>query len=123
MSKISLIIRREYITRVRKKSFIIMTLIGPLLFAALIILPGWLTTVEDKEVLEIVVVEYDAKGQPVPAEEQFFRDVIPNKSNIKFTYLDNARLPDILKAFEATQYDGVLVPPANPDFSRTPGFR
>ena len=27
---------------------------------------------------------------------------------MKFVYLNNARLPDILKAFEATQYDGVL---------------
>ena len=111
MSKIGLIIRREYITRVRKKSFIIMTLIGPVLFAALIVLPGWLTTLEDTEELEIAVVEYDANGQPVPAAEQFFRDVIPNRDNMKFTYLNNARLPDILKAFEASQYDGVLYLP------------
>jgi ABC-2 type transport system permease protein len=111
MSKIGLIIGREYLTRVRKKSFIIMTLIGPLLFAALIILPGWFISLEDSEVLEIAVVEYDAKGQPVPSEAQFFRNVIPDKDNMKFTYLNNARLPDILKAFEATQYDGILYLP------------
>jgi len=111
MNKIGLIIGREYLTRVRKKSFIIMTILGPILFAALIILPGWLTTVEDSEVLEIAVVEYDANSQPVPAEQQFFRNVIPDKSNMKFIYLDKARLPDILKAFDATQYDGVLYLP------------
>ena len=111
MSKISLIIKREYLTRVKKKSFIIMTLLGPILFAAIIILPGWLTTLEDSEQLEIAVVEYDAKGQPVPSEQQFFRNVIPDRPNMKFVYLDNARLPDILKAFEATQYDGVLFLP------------
>jgi len=111
MNKIGLIIGREYVTRVRKKSFIIMTILGPILFAALIILPGWLTTVEDSEVLEIAVVEYDANSQPVPAEQQFFRNVIPDKSNMKFIYLDKARLPDILKAFDATQYDGVLYLP------------
>lgn len=108
MSKIGLIIGREYITRVRKKSFIIMTIIGPLLFAALIILPGWFATLEDSEVTEIAVVEYDALGQPVPDSLQFFRDVIPNRDNMKFTYLNNARLPDVLKAFEGTQYGGVL---------------
>jgi ABC-2 type transport system permease protein len=111
MNKIGLIIGREYLTRVRKKSFIIMTLIGPILFAALIILPGWLATLEDSDVLEIAVVEYDAKGQPVPAENQFFRNIIPDKENMKFVYLNNARLPDILRAFEATQYDGVLFLP------------
>ena len=37
MNKISVIIKREYITRVRKKSFIIMTILAPLLMAAIII--------------------------------------------------------------------------------------
>jgi len=82
MNKISLIIGREYMTRVRKKSFIVMTLLGPILFAALIIVPGWLATIEDTEVLEIAVVEYDARGQAVPASEQFFRDVVPDKENM-----------------------------------------
>ncbi len=111
MNKIGLIIGREYLTRVRKKSFIIMTLIGPVLFAALIVLPGWFATMEDKEVREIAVVEYDANGQPVPDSLQFFRDVIPNKENIKFTYLSNARLPDVLKLYDAAHYDGVLFLP------------
>ncbi len=35
MNKILLIIQREYLTRVRKRSFLIMTLLGPLLVAAL----------------------------------------------------------------------------------------
>ncbi len=108
MNKIGLIIWREYLTRVRKKSFIIMTILGPVLFAALIVLPGWLATLDDTEIQEIAVVEYNRNGQPVPASEQFFRDVIPNKENLKFTYLDNAQLPEILKAFDASNYDGVL---------------
>jgi len=111
MNKIGLIIWREYLTRVRKKSFIIMTFLGPVLFAALIVLPGWLAQMEDSDVKEIAVVEYNSNNQPVPASLQFFRNVIPNKENIKFTYLNNARLPDVLKAFEATQYDGVLFLP------------
>jgi ABC-2 type transport system permease protein len=111
MSKIGLIIGREYVTRVKKKSFIIMTIIGPVLFAALIIVPGWLAQVEDKDVKEIAVVEGDANGQPVPDSLQFFRDIIPNKENLKFTYLGNVKLEDILKAFNATQYEGVLYLP------------
>lgn len=108
MNKIGLIIGREYLTRVRKKSFIVMTLIGPVLFAALIVLPGWFATMEDKDVREIAVVEYDSNGQPIPDSLQFFRDVIPNKENIRFTYLSSARLPDVLKLYDAAHYDGVL---------------
>lgn len=111
MNKIALIIGREYSTRVRKKSFIIMTILGPILFAALIIGPAWLTTLEDKDVKEIAVVEADANGQPVPDSLQFFRDIIPNRENIKFTYLGSVRLTDILKAFNETQYEGVLYLP------------
>lgn len=39
MGKIGLIIQREYFSRVKKKSFIIMTIVGPLLMAALFIVP------------------------------------------------------------------------------------
>jgi ABC-2 type transport system permease protein len=111
INKIGLIIRREYVTRVRKRSFIIMTFLGPVLFASLIVLPAWLSQVEDKGIKEIAVVEYDMNGQTVPDSLQFFRDVIPNTGNLKFTYLNNARLTDVLKAFNATKYDGVLFLP------------
>ncbi|NNC83427.1 MAG: ABC transporter permease, partial [Flavobacteriales bacterium] len=36
MHKVWLIIQREYLTRVKKKSFIIMTILGPLLFVGFI---------------------------------------------------------------------------------------
>ena len=42
MRKIWLIIKREYLVRVRKKSFIIMTIVGPLLMAALLIVPTYI---------------------------------------------------------------------------------
>src|SRR6266480_2973582 len=43
MGKIGLIISREYITRIRKPSFIIMTILGPVLMACVFIVPVWLT--------------------------------------------------------------------------------
>ena len=39
MNKIGLIIKREYLTRVRKRSFLIMTFLGPILLAAIYIIP------------------------------------------------------------------------------------
>ncbi|HQN98247.1 MAG TPA: ABC transporter permease [Bacteroidales bacterium] len=44
MSKISLIIEREYMTRVKKKTFVIMTILGPILIAALWIVPIYVST-------------------------------------------------------------------------------
>jgi ABC-2 type transport system permease protein len=65
MSKVKHIISREYITRVRKKSFIIMTILGPILFAGMMIVPIWLTQLEDSDEKKIVVVEFDHFGRPV----------------------------------------------------------
>jgi ABC-2 type transport system permease protein len=48
MNKILIIIQREYLTRVRKKSFLIMTILGPLLMASVYILPVYLTTLSDE---------------------------------------------------------------------------
>jgi ABC-2 type transport system permease protein len=55
MGKIGLIISREYLTRVKKKSFLLLTLLGPLVWAALIIVPGFLTEAADN-VKDIYVV-------------------------------------------------------------------
>jgi len=49
MHKIWLIIKREYLVRVRKKSFIIMTILGPILMAALLIVPTFLATQTQEE--------------------------------------------------------------------------
>ena len=56
MRKIWLIIKREYLVRVRKKAFLIMTIIGPLLMAALMIVPAYLAN-ETKELRNIAIEE------------------------------------------------------------------
>ena len=56
MHKIWLIIKREYLVRVRKKSFIIMTIVGPLLIAALLIVPTYIAN-ESQEKRTIAIQE------------------------------------------------------------------
>jgi ABC-2 type transport system permease protein len=60
MNKALLILKREYLTRVRKKSFIIMTLLVPFIFAAMTILPAWLAMQDDHE--ERTIAVYDGTG-------------------------------------------------------------
>lgn len=47
MNNLLLVIRREFSVRVRKKSFILLTLLTPLLFAALVFVPFWFATIKD----------------------------------------------------------------------------
>ena len=58
MHKIWLIIKREYLVRVRKKSFIIMTILGPILMAALLVVPTYLA--EENQENRIIALNEDA---------------------------------------------------------------
>ena len=57
MSLVNLIIQREYLSRVRKKSFIIMTFLGPLLFAGVVALGTYLSMQDDQQHTVLVVDE------------------------------------------------------------------
>lgn len=57
MNKLSIIILREFTTRVVKKSFILMTVLMPFLFAALVFVPMWLGQINDDEQQKIVVID------------------------------------------------------------------
>ncbi len=61
MSKIGLIIEREYLTRVKKKSFIILTFLTPLLLVALIAVPLALSMVKSSDVKTIAVSDSDGR--------------------------------------------------------------
>lgn len=120
MNKIFLIIRREYLTRVRKKSFIIMTILGPLLFASFIILMAWSSQAEDKEEKTIAVVETDEFGQTKPESERLF-NVFPNKDNLRFQYV-SASLEVLKSSLSHSKYFGILHIPYNVINSETVEF-
>ncbi|MEO1012543.1 MAG: ABC transporter permease [Bacteroidota bacterium] len=49
MSKLALIIRREYLAKVRNKSFVIMTFLSPILMVGMVVLIAYLTKLNDNE--------------------------------------------------------------------------
>lgn len=55
MSKIGLIIEREYMSRVRKKSFLILTFLTPLLIVAMVAVPLLLSMIKDTDVKKVAV--------------------------------------------------------------------
>ena len=58
MNKLDIIIKREYLTRVRKRSFLILTFLGPIFFAALMIAPSLLMlksdSLDDKKAIAVL---------------------------------------------------------------------
>jgi ABC-2 type transport system permease protein len=62
MAKLWAVIKREYLERVRSKWFLIATLLGPIFFSAIIIVPAWLAS-RSKATSEIYNIEIlDATG-------------------------------------------------------------
>lgn len=61
MNKILIIIQREFLNRVSKKSFILLTILMPFIFAALIFVPALLSTVKSDEVKQVVIIDHTQK--------------------------------------------------------------
>jgi ABC-2 type transport system permease protein len=99
MSKISVIIQREYLTRVRKKSFIVMTILAPLLMIGIIVVPTVLMTTEGQDYKKIAVVEKDS---------DLFRSALPSTEDAEFVYLGNVDINDLKSNFSDAGYYGVL---------------
>lgn len=57
MNKIGLIIKREYLRRVSKKSFLLLTFLTPFVFAAMVFVPLWLSTIKGDDAKQVVVVD------------------------------------------------------------------
>jgi ABC-2 type transport system permease protein len=76
IKKIKLIIQREYLTRVKKRSFVVMTILGPLLMAAIVIVPIYIATRTN-----------EAKTISVIDETGFFVEKFREADNIRFHYL------------------------------------
>jgi ABC-2 type transport system permease protein len=101
MNKIALIIQREYLTRVKKKSFIIMTILGPLLLAGIMIVPIWLSMQKPSQ-QQIQVVD----------DSYLFKGLIPEKEFIDFVYPEMS-LEKAQEDFYMSDFDAILYIPHN----------
>lgn len=99
MNKISIIIGREYSTRVKKKSFIIMTFLTPVLMASIFLVLILMMSDKDKNFKKIAVIEDGS---------DLFKGVIPNTDDAEFVYLPGANVNDLKSKFESEGYYGIL---------------
>ena len=101
MNKIGLIIKREYFTRVKKRSFIIMTFLGPLLMAAIYIIPILLALRGDNERRTIAVVD----------QSHWFEQQFRNNDQQTYILLDDISIDSTKKLIQEGAYDIALFIP------------
>ena len=101
MNHLSLIIKREYINKVRNKSFIIMTFLSPLIFVGIFALVGYLSSINNDNIRAISIV--DQTG--VLANN--FKDTATEK----YTVLNNVSIDEAkLLGVEGTVYGVLYIP-------------
>lgn len=101
MKQLKLIISREYWTRVRRKSFIIATLVTPLALGVFTVIVSYILQYESEEVVRIAVVD----------EGNIFNTGIADEEFVYFKKVDTD--VEILKQnFEQMDYQGILVTPS-----------
>ncbi len=103
MNKILLIIRREYLNRVTKKSFLIVTLITPLLFAGIMFLPGYLATRENKTEQKVAVVD----------RSTIFLGTLEDSKSTKFVFIKNEEYQQVKDNLKSNGYYALLEIPDN----------
>ncbi len=106
MSKIFLIIKREFLTRVRKRAFIIGTILFPLLYLGLIFGTGYIAE-KTKESLKIAVIDNSGLFKNELTNPKFNGDTI---NTIKLVTASEQRLK---QSFDSMGYDGYIIIPEN----------
>lgn len=102
MNKIGLIIKREYLTRVRKRSFLIMTFLGPILMAAIYIIPIMLALNANNENMRIAVVD----------ESHWFEERFTNNEQHTFVNMPSQPIDSVKELVKKGVFDMALyVPP------------
>ncbi|MEL6658599.1 MAG: ABC transporter permease [Bacteroidota bacterium] len=102
MQQLRLIIKREYWTRVRRRSFIIATLFTPVAIGLFIVVVNYILQYRSDETVRIAVVD----------EGGLFSGGIADEDNIFFKQL-NVDLETLKENFSKFDYHGVLVTPSH----------
>jgi ABC-2 type transport system permease protein len=98
MNHLPLIIKREYLTKVKNKSFIVMTFLSPLIMIALIAVVAYLSQLNNDKKRTITVLD----------ESGYLNDVLENTDNTTFNNLTDFTLEEAKKLVKETENYGLL---------------
>lgn len=108
MNKLLLIIKREYLTRITRRSFILATLLTPLAFAIFFIVISYIFQYQSDESLRIAIID----------EGNILNQTIKDDQNLYF-FFENQPLDSLRANFEDFDYDGILLIPPVKDLLST----
>jgi ABC-2 type transport system permease protein len=112
MNNLWLVIKREYITRVRRKSFILATLLTPIGLALFVVVANAVLSYENDDVQRIAVID----------DGDLFDGVIPDENGLYFHFVDQSMEEVQEEAGEGKDYAAILVIPEVTD-PRSRNFR
>ena len=103
MNHLPLIIKREYLTKVKNKSFIVMTILSPMIMIGLIAVVAYLSQLNNNKSRTISVLD----------ESGLVQDIFQNTENTSYTLLENISLEDAKSIVEENKTYGLLYIPKN----------
>lgn len=103
MDKLKLIIKREFLAKVKNKSFIVLTILSPLLIVGLFALIVFLNQKNSEEVRKIAFVD----------ESNLLASVFENSEATKYVNLTNLGLTEARKKTEEFYYGLIYIPKSN----------
>ena len=109
MNHLKLIIKREYLTKVKNKSFIIMTFLSPLIMVVLISVVVYLSQMNNDTVKHISILD----------ETQTLKGAITDKRLVKYTFLEETDLVEAKLISEEKGDYGLLHIPKMPTISQS----
>lgn len=98
MNHLPLIIKREYLTKVRNKSFVIMTFLSPLIMIALIAVVAYLSQLNNDKKRTITVLD----------ETGYLKEVFQNTENTIYNILTDFNLEEAKTLVKETEAYGLL---------------
>lgn len=98
MNHLPLIIKREYLTKVRNKSFIVMTFLSPMIMIALVAVVAYLSQLNNNKERTIAILD----------ETGILSDVFVNSENTTYTLLDGTPLDEALEVIKMDESYGLL---------------
>ncbi|NND63218.1 MAG: ABC transporter permease [Flavobacteriaceae bacterium] len=101
MNHLSLIIKREFLNKVRNKSFIVMTFLSPLIMVGIFSLVAYLSQLNNDKVRTITVLD----------ESGLFLNQFEDDDNLRFESVSNVSLEDAKKTVEESDAYGLLYIP------------
>ena len=105
MNKLTLIIKREYLAKVRNKSFVIMTILSPILIVGMIVLIAYLTKVNDSDKRIISVLN----------ESSYFQDDFLTTTQTAYVRFESLDLDTAKDSTLNLGYYGLLYIPEGSD--------